>query len=150
MSRSRFHKFDGAKGHFVVAAAADDFEAAFFGCGARDVPFAGEGAIVVRVFEKVAEGLAFVFGFDRSAVARGAVLMGIEARHIAGALGSAQGMRAIGASEAHAGFGEAVHIWGVYVGVVRTGHGPGVLLIGNDEEDIGTIWHETSFFESEP
>jgi hypothetical protein len=33
----------------------------------------------------------------------------------------------------------------VYVGVARTGHGPGVLLVGDDEEDIGTIWHEISF-----
>ena len=58
-------------------------------------------------------------------------------------------MCAIGAGEAHAGLGEAVHIWGVYVGIARAGHGPGVLLVGDDEEDIGTVWHVTSFFESE-
>ena len=51
-------------------------------------------------------------------------------------------MGAVGAGEADAGFGEAVHIGGVDVGVACAGHGAGVLLVGDDEEDVGTVWHD--------
>ena len=68
--------------------------------------------------------------------------MGEQTGHKAGALGTAQGMRAIGAGEPYPRFGEAIHIGGVHVGVADTGHGSGVLLVRDDEENIGTtFWH---------
>ena len=50
-------------------------------------------------------------------------------------------MGAVGAGEAGAGLGEAVHVGGVHVGVTGTGHGAGVLLVGDDEEDVGFVGH---------
>ena len=83
------HEFNGAQRHLVVATVADDFEAAFFGRGAGDVPFSRQGAVISCAGEEVAERSAFVFGLDWCVVAGRAILMGEKTGHKTGALGAA-------------------------------------------------------------
>jgi hypothetical protein len=52
---------------------------------------------------------------------------------------------AVGAGEANTGFGEAVHVGRVNVGIACTGHGASVLLVGDDEEDVRSFCHNKSF-----
>ena len=69
------------------------------------------------------------------------MVVAILAREKADATGCADGVLRDGCITAHAFASHAVEVWGLHIGMAFVAEDFGVVLVCDDEEDVGTVGH---------
>ena len=130
-------------GDLVVAGAAQHLQAALPRRDAGDVPLAGQGAAIPGVSQQAAQRLPVQGLPQRVVVAGDARIVRHAAGDVARPRRGAQGMRAVGPREPQPPGRQAVHARRGQVPVAGAAHGRGGLLIGADQQDIGSLLQAT-------